>query len=218
MLFENPVCSQARHTVSFLIPLSEDCPSHGLHFVLCTSLHFSNTNVSVRRPSCLRAIARLYLHFMPRWWDLHFLPRLCCQKGPTSLSSFLFCVSAFLSNCMHTIECFTFINAVVTKSVISFWLVHLTFFSILVLGTIAIDTSVVVPCFVIPGGRDSPTVFATVLTPALVVTSAPGKEDPASPEDPSTSDSVVVLCCAIQRPSSNNSFRNRCHVGAGCVV
>ena len=54
--------------------------------------------------------------------------------------------------------------------------------------------SVVVLCFAIPGGsRDSPTVFATVVTLALVVSSAPGQEDPASPRDPSTSDSVFAV-------------------------
>ena len=64
--------------------------------------------------------------------------------------------------------------------------------------------------FAIPEGRSPPTVFATVVNPALVVSSAPGQDDPASPEDPSTSDSVVVLCDP-RRTSFTNSFRNLCN-------
>ena len=62
---------------------------------------------------------------------------------------------------------------------------------------------------VIPGGRASPTAFAFLASSGRVESSAPGQEDPASPEDSSTSDPVAVLYCAIPRarasPAQNSA-------------
>ena len=61
----------------------------------------------------------------------------------------------------------------------------------------AITDSVVTQCSAFPGSRASPTAFATVASSGRVVSSAPGQEDPVSPEDPSNSGSVAVLYCGI---------------------
>ena len=51
--------------------------------------------------------------------------------------------------------------------------------------------------FTIPGGRASPTGFATLVTSALVVPLVLDQEDPFSPGGSASSDSVMALCCAI---------------------
>ena len=66
------------------------------------------------------------------------------------------------------------------------------------------------------GGRASPAAFETVVSPALVVSTALGQEGPASPEDPSTLDSVVALCDPT-RPSFTSRLFDCCSGGIGRV-
>ena len=81
--------------------------------------------------------------------------------------------------------------------------------------------AVVTLCSAIPGGRASPTAFATVASTWRVVSSAPGQKDPSSPEgcraspQPTGFATVVPAAVALFFTSSRGTFPTVALVHAG---